>query len=41
VSGLEFVASLTRSLAWPAIVLVILLVFRSTIRSALAGQIKR
>lgn len=40
-SGLQFVASLTRSLAWPAMVLVILLMFRSTIRSALAGQIKR
>jgi hypothetical protein len=41
VSGLEFVASLARSLVWPAIVLVAVLVFRSTIRSALAGQIKR
>jgi len=41
VSGLEFVASLARSMAWPAIVLVVVLVFRSTIRSALTGQIKR
>lgn len=39
--GMEFVASLVRSLAWPTVVVVIAVCFRSSIRSTLDGQIKR
>lgn len=39
--GMEFVASLVRSLAWPTAVVVIAVLFRSSIRSTLDGQIKR
>jgi hypothetical protein len=37
----EFAASVIRSLAWPAAVVLIVFLFRSSIRSALTGPIKR
>ncbi len=40
-SSLQFLASLVGSLAWPVVVLVIVVLFRSTIRSVLTGQVKR
>jgi hypothetical protein len=40
-SILEFSASLIGSLAWPIVVLVAVVLFRGSIRSALTGQIKR
>jgi hypothetical protein len=40
-NGLEFVASLARSLAWPLSVLLIAFLFRSPIRAAMAGQLRR
>lgn len=41
VSGLEFVASLVRSLAWPAAVIALGLVFRTTLTTALSGHLTR
>lgn len=40
-SSLQFLTSLVGSLAWPVVVLVIVVLFRTTIRSVLTGQVKR
>ena len=40
-NGLQFVASLIGSLAWPALVLVLVLVFRASLSTLLAGDVKR
>jgi len=40
-NGLQFIASLIGSLAWPALVLALVLVFRASLRTLLAGDVKR
>lgn len=40
-STLEFLASIVDSIAWPAAVLVVIVVFRRPLRAMLAGDIKR
>jgi hypothetical protein len=41
VDWLAFIASLVGSLAWPAVILIVALVFRKTLRAALARPLKR